>query len=164
MLFEYSILNLEMLTDLLRQLPDQAYSQPCRMLSGSSIGHHTRHIAELYEELLNGYNSGAVSYDNRKRNKQIENNCGLAAATLEDIAQQLQQPDKALLVSYLLNEQPVALASNYHREVMYNLEHAIHHMALIKVGLLELNGPEVPAAFGVAPATLQYRAQCAPSA
>ena len=44
---------------------------------------------------------------------------------------------------------------------MYNLEHAIHHHALIKVGLKIMTKIELPESFGVAPSTIQYRKVCA---
>ena len=51
--------------------------------------------------------------------------------------------------------------TNYHREIAYNLEHTIHHMALIKVGICELSDIRVPEGFGVATSTMKYRKECA---
>jgi hypothetical protein len=53
------------------------------------------------------------------------------------------------------------LDSNYYREVMYNLEHTIHHHALIKVGIEHFTSLQLPESFGVAPSTMQYRETCA---
>jgi hypothetical protein len=40
---------------------------------------------------------------------------------------------------------------------VYNVEHAIHHMALIKVGLKEVcPAVKIPADFGVAVSTVKY--------
>ncbi|MEM9648432.1 MAG: hypothetical protein AAF969_08120, partial [Bacteroidota bacterium] len=47
------------------------------------------------------------------------------------------------------------------REVMYNLEHTIHHHALIKVGIQFFTDIPLPESFGVAPSTLQHRQACA---
>ena len=51
--------------------------------------------------------------------------------------------------------------TNYYREVAYNLEHTIHHMALIKVGICEFTDILVPEGFGVAASTIKYRKECA---
>ena len=51
--------------------------------------------------------------------------------------------------------------TNYYREIAYNLEHTIHHMALIRVGLRELGDIAVDDSYGVASSTLKYRKQCA---
>jgi hypothetical protein len=44
---------------------------------------------------------------------------------------------------------------------MYNLEHLIHHEALIKVAITSMTEVAIPESFGVAPSTLQYRKECA---
>jgi hypothetical protein len=41
-------------------------------------------------------------------------------------------------------------------------EHTIHHMALIRIGCMDIGAHMLPEGFGVAPATLQYRSKCAP--
>jgi len=47
------------------------------------------------------------------------------------------------------------------RELAYCLEHSIHHQALIKVGLLELNiASFIDETFGLAPATIRYKKVC----
>ena len=53
------------------------------------------------------------------------------------------------------------VTSTYNREIVYNIEHAVHHMALIKVALKELEVEFVNEEFGVAYATVQYRRVCA---
>ena len=55
----------------------------------------------------------------------------------------------------------VAIPSNYYREIAYNLEHTIHHMALIRVGINEVSSVVLPTEFGVAYSTIKFRQQCA---
>ena len=57
--------------------------------------------------------------------------------------------------------EPIAIETNYYREVAYNLEHTIHHMALIRVGITEISNIQLPDDFGVASSTVKYRKQCA---
>jgi hypothetical protein len=52
------------------------------------------------------------------------------------------------------------VSTNYYREVIYNLEHTIHHMALIRVGINELGNIDLPKDFGVAPSTIKYKQLC----
>ena len=154
-----SLQTINQFKEVLLQLPNDCYTKPCNTLSGATIGQHTRHIIELYQCLLTGYGSAEVSYDKRKRDKKIEQDVDFASHQLELIQKALEQPNKYLIVSYILNENEVRFESNYFREAMYNLEHTIHHQALIKVAINVFTDMLLPEDFGVAPSTMQYRKQ-----
>jgi hypothetical protein len=48
--------------------------------------------------------------------------------------------------------------TNYFRELTYNIEHAVHHMAIIKIGIREVaNYVTLPADFGIAASTIRYK-------
>ncbi len=50
------------------------------------------------------------------------------------------------------------MPSSFHREVAYNIEHAIHHMALLKVAVNQtLHYIQLPENFGVASSTVRYQ-------
>lgn len=153
---------LNSLADVLQQLPEQnMYTNPCEALSNATIGQHTRHIIELYQCLIAGYPAGRINYDHRKRNPLYENDITAAVAVIREIQQDLEQPDKEVNISCGSDDNAVSIESNYYREVLYNLEHCIHHQALIKVALLSIKNINIAEGFGVAPSTLQYRQQCA---
>ena len=159
-MFRSSIDTIREFKSVLMQIPNSVYHAPCEELDQATIGKHTRHIIELYQCLLQGYDSGEVCYDSRKRDKEIEINKDRAIRELNSIMEQIDKPNKSITISYGLNEEVHMIESNYFREVMYNLEHAIHHHALIKIGINQFMNVEIPASFGVAPATLQYRKIC----
>lgn len=160
-MFETSKTVLLELRDILLQLPYGIYTKPCDTLSDATIGQHTRHVVEMYLVLLNGYQSGHVCYDDRPRNKKIEENVRYSAKMIHKIAYNIQQPDKRLLLSYHLQGELCTIPTSYNRELMYNLEHTIHHGALIRVAIEEFTNLTLPASFGVAPSTLKYRDECA---
>jgi uncharacterized damage-inducible protein DinB len=161
-IFNKSRVALNEIISVLDQLPThEAYAETCPALSDASIGQHTRHIIELYQCLLSGYQAGLVNYDDRKRDKLYENDRAAAVAQIREIQKDLEKADKPLHVVCGSHEQPVTIASNYYREVLYNLEHCIHHQALIRVALISANHILVSEEFGVAPSTMQYRQQCA---
>ncbi|MFN0030618.1 MAG: DinB family protein [Flavobacteriales bacterium] len=147
--------------DVLQALPHGLYSTPCEVLNNSTIGQHTRHIIELYQCLLSGFDTGEVCYDKRQRDKRIEADVQFALISIEAILDKIERKDKSLKVVYELDGKEVILNSNYRREVMYNLEHTIHHQALIRVALQALSAVPLPDSFGVAPSTLRYRSLCA---
>ena len=153
---------LNSLVNVLLQLPDNgSYSEPCAALSNATIGQHTRHIIELYQCLVAGYQTGEINYDDRKRNTLYETNIVAAADIIKEIQLNLEQPDKPVKIFCQSEDDSICIESNYYREVLYNLEHCIHHQALIKVALLSIKDLQITDGFGVAPSTLKYRQQCA---
>lgn len=160
--FQKSNEALQDLINVLAQLPNESlYASPCEALSNATIGQHSRHIIELYQCLMAGYTLGEINYDDRKRNILYENDINAAIAVVKDIQQQLLQPDKFVKIFCGTDGASVCIESNYYREVLYNLEHCIHHQALIKVALLAIKDIQIAEGFGVAPSTIQYRRECA---
>ena len=156
--------QLESLHQLLNQLDNDAYGYASRWLSNATIGQHSRHLIELIQCLVNGYETGHVNYDERKRDKQIETDRQYAMLAIEELLTIFNKPDKNIILAGCFNDTDAEIAtvtSTYNRELVYNIEHAVHHMALIKVGLKELEIEFTNDEFGVAYATLQYRKLCA---
>ena len=145
-------------------LSDHQYTQQCRTLSHSTIGQHTRHIIEMFQCLINGFEEGVVNYEKRQRDTNIETSRDVATSLLHMICDMLHRENKPMILhaGYCDNTNEVMdLHTNYYREIAYNLEHAIHHMALIKVGVIEVSNISLPEEFGVASSTLKYRKACA---
>ncbi|HMH32216.1 MAG TPA: hypothetical protein VK543_04255 [Puia sp.] len=152
------------LTDSIIRLSPQHYQQPCKSLFNNTIGQHVRHIIELFQCLENGYGCGLVNYDQRKRDQEIETDQLLACALLKDISLNLPKSNKDLLLLANFDEHTDAvleISTNYYREVAYNLEHAIHHMALMRVGITEVSSITLSDSFGMASSTIKHRNQCA---
>ncbi len=148
----------------IESLSNKEYVTPIPTLFNASIGQHIRHIIELFIELENGYINGLVNYDNRKRDYTIETDRYVALEKLESILQQIKKANKDLfLVSEFSveNSHKEITATNYYRELVYNIEHTVHHMALIKVGINIMNQTQLPVEFGVATSTLKHKQQCA---
>ena len=143
------------------QLNFDEYTQKINLLSKSTIGEHTRHIIELFEQLLSGYDTENINYDTRKRDIRIQENIDFATERIANIIQQLERNDKQLLLTTLYNNQEMIIESNYYRELMYNIEHCIHHQAIIKIALLHFGKTEIAENLGVAKSTIEYRKQCA---
>lgn len=161
-IFNKSRAALDDIINVLDQLPAQSsYAEPCPALSDATIGQHTRHVIELYQCLLAGYGPGVVNYDDRKRNKLYENDKDKAIAVIREIQNGLEKADKPLNIVCGSLDETVTILSNYNREVLYNLEHCIHHQALIRVALISAKEVVISEDFGVAPSTMQYRQQCA---
>lgn len=153
--------SLNELLALLGQLSDAEYSKPCPALSNATIGEHTRHIIEMFRCLLDNYDSGIINYDKRERNITMQTSTGFAIAVIATIREELDKADKKLLLSQCVDSEEIKIESNYNRELLYNLEHCIHHQALIKVAILQCEGVVIDENFGVARSTIEYRNSCA---
>lgn len=160
MILETIDATLEELVDLLNQLPAEDYNNPCAGLSNSSIGGHTRHIIEMFQCLDEQYDSGHVNYDLRQRDMNIQSDPHLAIEAIVTLKARLPKDNKPLYLIQKFNGVAVEIATNYHRELLYNLEHCIHHQALIKVALLQHGAITISDDFGVAKSTIEYRRQC----
>ncbi|HLT80884.1 MAG TPA: hypothetical protein VKZ86_07625 [Cyclobacteriaceae bacterium] len=154
---------LEQLAEVCQQVQPEHFSHPVETLGSSTVGQHIRHTLEFFICLEQGVERGVVNYDKREHNKLIETDKALAASTIETIKQFVATaaPDAPLTleVGYdLTKEQYVTIQTNLSRELVYNVEHAVHHMALIKIGVREI-APYVhlPSDFGIAASTLRYQ-------
>jgi hypothetical protein len=145
---------------LLDQLDEEEYQQPCPALSDGTIGQHTRHIIEMFQCLMNNYHDAEVNYDLRKRNKRIESEADYAIACIKEIILSMEKENKPFMLIQNIAGSEVVIESSYHRELLYNLEHCIHHQALIKVAVLGNNKVLLHENFGVAPSTIQYKKSC----
>jgi hypothetical protein len=152
--------SLNGLIGLLNQLPEDEYSKSCFELSGATIGEHIRHIVEMFQCLNRNYDSGFVNYDKRERNILIETNTDFAVQIILDIQNNISKENKNLELQQMIDGVVVKIQSNYYRELLCNLEHCIHHQALIKVAVLQCENIVVDENFGVASSTIEYRKQC----
>jgi hypothetical protein len=147
------------LLDLASRLAPGDYARPLPVLSGHSVGTHVRHVLEFYDLLLH-HGDGPLSYDRRPHDRQLEACPARAARKLETILAGLAAlpPDGPLVLETRLSPggDAVRVPSTYTRELLYNLEHAIHHMAIIRIALGTLCPAfSLPDGFGVAYATRQ---------
>ncbi len=149
----------------LQQVSGDAYCQPLPVLSGSTVGQHTRHFIELFQclfETLDAAQAGkatVVNYDQRRRDRRIETNSQHALMVVESLMERLQRlsfTDDIYLefMDYEMGGSTL-LPTSVERELFYNIEHTIHHFALIKIGLRVVEPcMELPPNFGIAPSTV----------
>jgi hypothetical protein len=118
----------------------------------------------LFIELYKGYEPAVVNYENRKRDHHIETNRQLASQLLDEIVVNLEKENKDIQMQACFSNQaeaPLLIQTNYYRELAYNIEHSIHHMALIRIAVNALHTMEIDENFGVAAATVKFRNTCA---
>ena len=148
-------------SDLLAQLSKEDYTSPCYGLSNATIAEHTRHIIEMFQCLENQFENGIINYDMRKRDYQIQTDANFAIESINTILNQLNKSNKNLQLQQIVDGEELLIDSNYNRELLYNLEHCIHHQALIKVAIIQMDHIQIDDNFGVARSTIEYKKQCA---
>lgn len=162
-----SVANLGQLVDLLHQMEPEDYRRSLPILSGGSVGKHVRHIVEFYQCLFNGVPEKEVDYDARERNLFLETDLYFAGETLQEIMHQINRlaADQLLYLraSYPPDE-TILIPTSMYRELIYNLEHCVHHQATIRIGVQTMARPyALDPAFGVAPSTIRHQQTvCAP--
>jgi hypothetical protein len=147
----------------LRQIDEGTYVAPIRLLSNSTVGQHTRHFIEFFQCLLQQYESGIIDYDKRIRDKRLETNPYFVVDTIDDIIKSLPTTESEMPLKLQSNygvdkELCVYVATNLSRELVYNVEHTIHHLAIVKIALaIEAPSIQLPSHFGVAPSTIKFQ-------
>lgn len=154
---------LSQLANLLEQIEESDFIKPCPSLGNSTIGQHLRHTLEFFLCLESGCECGVVNYDKRAHDKLIESDKHIAYSTINRIKDFVgnNQTDfnLKLEVGYQLDsEEFQVMNTNYFRELTYNIEHAVHHMAIMKIGIREVASYiSLPKDFGIAASTIRYQ-------
>ena len=104
MIFKQLTQQLKALFNLLSNLDNQQYNSTIKYLGNSSIGAHTRHIIELLQCAVVGYDNGFVDYENRKRNLELETNIDSAKLQLKVLLTQIKKEDKFLYIAFEKND------------------------------------------------------------
>ena len=115
-------------------------------------------ILALLKCVTDGYNIGRVDYVNRVRDLSLETDKTLATRELTLMINNVTQPDKHMKLVTESEEGGFIniVRTTYFREIVYNTEHAIHHLALIRVALREMQLDIVDNDFGMAYSTIKY--------
>ena len=150
------------LEDVVKNIKEGDFTRPVNALNGSTIGQHIRHTLEFFTCLTNTLDSGEVCYDKRDHDKDIEEHRNVADRVIQEIKEKLdmvkEDTELILHVGYdNESDEMFSIKTNYLRELAYNIEHAIHHMAIIKIGINEVCPYIIlPAGFGVASSTIRH--------
>lgn len=148
---------------LVAQINDDDFRKPSEALSQSTIGQHLRHTLEFFICFEQGFEKGTINYDKRAHDKLIESDKFIALGAIQkitDFVNSLQQ-EKALKleVGYDLDKEDfITINTTATRELVYNIEHAVHHMAIMKIGVREVCPyVQLPTDFGIAASTIRYQ-------
>ncbi len=160
---EGTLLITEQISELLDQLNQNIYTQPLQVFHQGTIGEHIRHILEFYICLIEEAACTKVDYSTRRRNLALSqeiHHARTAIQYIEDTIPDLYEHQNLQIVNEYGEESPCLkdeCFSSIGRELQYAFDHAIHHLAIVRIGI-ESNWPtvQVNPQLGIAPSTLQY--------
>lgn len=149
---------------LLDSIDNQSYTKSLDIFNGSSIGQHFRHILDFYLCLIKGTEDQTIDYAKRDRNALAETSVLYVREAFAQIAadiDHLSEEKKVEVWGDFSKHQDHArplVQSSIGRELMFAHDHAIHHLAIIKIGIRQAL-PElyIDDTLGVAPSTVKYR-------
>lgn len=156
---------IEQIEYLAENLTNSQFTEPLPILSNASIGKHTRHIIDVFATVASGREQETISFDHRSRNTDIETDKNLAVTTIRQWAKIIHETKlekKVILLNNFSLEtdlDDIYTETTLLRELIYAIEHAIHHLAIIKIGASQSFGLSFSPDFGVAPSTIRYYKQ-----
>ncbi|MBK9491560.1 MAG: DinB family protein [Haliscomenobacter sp.] len=154
------------INDILIDIESNLYKMPLGIYNGSSIGQHFRHIYDFFRCLVYGAQENVVDYASRERDLQIEQDPRFALAAFHRELDYLLTLDEQMPLSVRADFSTQSdvgrpeYPSSVGRELMFVHDHAVHHLAMIKIGL-QNEAPDLlkDKNFGVAPSTIKFRQQ-----
>lgn len=147
------------LKSILNQVKEVDYSKNLKVLENGTMGRHVRHILEFYECLFMSNSGDTICYDDRKRNLLLEENVRFASDYIDQIIDRIElvNINKRLLLKSKYEGAEIIMESSLFREITYNIEHTVHHLAIIRIAIsAELKYIDLSSTFGYADSTVQF--------
>jgi len=129
--------------------------------NSSSLGSHVRHVLDRANCVVNGFATGKIDYDKRRRDESLDNDPKLCLKEFDRIFEEIENFDGGLKseveVCESINDDGLkaSLKSTYERELLDIILHCTHHLATIKF-IVEKSGIEVDKDFGKNVSTVIY--------
>lgn len=157
----HAIESLDQLAFTVSQLSQVQFQQSLETLNQNSIGKHVRHVVEFFECLRIGSLHSVVNYDKRQRNLVLEHNLKFTLLRIQDLQSEIADyEDKSLTLISDYGSGPMKTETTLFRELVYNIEHCVHHLAIIKISIkAHFPSIQLDENLGVAYSTQQYQNQ-----
>lgn len=156
---------LQQLSDILSELEQMPRQLADNVYVEAGVGRHMRHafdhLLAIKRAVGGTTNNAMVDYDKRDRGNAIETDRLMASQQLSLLRLWIQTEDldnrKVAVASEIDCDttQRMRFESNLHREILYVINHTIHHAAHIKI-VLSQYGISLPENIGVAPGTATF--------
>jgi uncharacterized damage-inducible protein DinB len=148
------------------ELANAAPSERIRLYQSVGVGRHVRHIIDHFNALKNVELIAAtalIDYNQRSRDSVIEHDVEQGEIAVQSLAAWIAGFDPSCLTDAVLVRAEISCShtengefrSSFAREILYLINHTIHHAAYTKL-LLSREGLQLPAHVGIAPCTASF--------
>lgn len=154
--------NIEVLNQLIELIQSCKKYYSTRNGTVAAVGEHTRHILDHYRAVNLGLANNCINYNLRTRNSKEEADATAAIENIQMLIAWLNTLEYESIAIEIISEisvsetQSKTIASCLERELLYLINHSIHHLAYAALAAKSL-GISVPNHIGVAPSTVTYR-------
>ena len=144
-------------------IPHSDYAKSLEVFNQSTLGKHFRHIYDFFHCLVDQCSCQEVDYALRKRDSDIETDPVYVVSKFKDLKSQLNLLDESTVIDVHADFQLMGglrpkVQSTIGRELMYAYDHAVHHLAIVKIGIKALNKDlPVNKHLGVAASTIMHQ-------
>lgn len=131
------------------------------LYTDANVGQHLRHVLDHTLALKESFSTKLVDYDKRHRGSEVETNRLVASQQFLLINRWIRTEifdNRTLTVASEIDcdaSHRMLFESNLHREILYIINHTIHHAAHIKLALDQF-GVTLPEEIGIAPGTASF--------
>jgi len=170
-LLNATINSLTQVVDSLMYLNGVQHPQAKDIYRSLNIGRHVRHIHDHFLALEKGRENQLINYNLRNRDSAIEKDLGYAIIAFNKLILNVRLLDNNDEKVEIISEIDCTLtisqsfSSSFSRELLYLINHTIHHIAYIKLLLKSVN-IDLPEHIGIAPSTASFLREqvvlCAP--
>ena len=142
----------------------KASNPTANVYADSGVGRHVRHVADHFRAFESGIVTGTIDYNERRRESELEQCANLGLAEIQEIRENLKFVQASFQTVSVESEisciqrDSRLCESTFDRELMYLINHTIHHVAYASL-LLQQFGLTPDASLGYAPATATFLRQ-----
>ncbi|EJI1277639.1 hypothetical protein NDZ80_000991 [Vibrio vulnificus] len=166
MLLNSTLIALKQITTILTLLESQPRDKQEQLFVEQRIGAHIRHVHDHFRSLFIGLKTGIVDYNLRNRESMEEVDLPISLSENKHILNQLERLNVEASRIEIISEinchatESLQMTSSVERELLYLINHTIHHAAIIK-HMMDNACVSCPPEIGLAPGTATYYRQLA---
>lgn len=153
---------IDSIIDTISLIDAELYKKPLDVYNGSTLGKHFRHIHDFFHCLTHQCDNHKVDYCNRCRDSSVEEQKDSCIEAFQQLQRDLSSLDENQIITVKADFEVAEgirpeVKTSIGREIMYAYDHAVHHLAIVKIGLNQhCEDLEINQDLGVAASTIRY--------